>query len=605
MHINYESSAPGQSQVIARSVVHKNRLLGQSHWCVNNILLVSHINLGRACNIVIKNDQLRDLFHMMEPQLLKGDASAITTLEQCKSLARAIKAGRVPSWPCPPSPDLPTKEIADTLIENYLRTSESIYRVIHIPSFQKDYEELWVSNNRHKTAFIVQLKLILAIGAITYDDHFSLRSSAIRWVYEAQTWVAEPKFKSRLDIGSLQTNLLLLLAQEGVGVRGDNMWISIGALLRKAMFIGLHKDPCSLPPMSNFAREMRRRLWNTTIELALQSSLMCGGPPLISMEEFDAAPPGNFDDDQLMTDQAVPKLENEFTQVSIAIALRETFPQRLAVVKFLNTTSSSHTYEETLRLDTRLRTAYKALWKGLKIGRSFSNQDSPSELETYMVNFLLQRYLLALHAPYFGPAFHEIAFAYSRKVVIESCLKIWHAVCPNSPTPATNSSTAKTSNNWNGLSRLSICSVGFYPSVTIQAIFLVALELREQVQEDDGMEMTSLRPDLVSMLDDGMAWCMKVLGAGETNVKGCLLIGLVTTHVDALRKGLGREDIGGALVRTLEELGAKCLATLEEAAANHGLGELDDGFDTGSATPIEGMEDWGFMVSCPSSDSTC
>lgn len=418
-------------------------------------------------------------------------------------------------------------------------------------------------------------------------------------MYEAQTWVAEPKFKSRLDIGSLQTNLLLLLAQEGVGVRGDNMWISIGALLRKTIFMGLHRDPESLPPMTNFAREMRRRLWNTTIELALQSSLTCGGPPLISTEEFDAAPPGNFEDDQLMIDQAVPKPENEFTQTSIAIALRKTFPQRLAVVKFLNNTSSLHSYDETLHLDTELRTAYKVLWKSLKIGQIPNNQDSSSKIDIYLVNFILHRYLLALHAPYFGPAFHETGFTYSRKVVIESCLKIWHTVCPESSTMGIKSGATKTSNDWNGLSRLATCSTGFYPSVTVQSIFLIALELRQQVQEDDGMGFTSLRPDLLSVLDDGMAWCKRVVEAGETNVKGCLLIGLVIAHLDALRKGMKKEDIAEALVRTMEELGSTCLAMVEEAAARDDYGDVEDGFETGSATtPIEGMEDWDFMVNC-------
>lgn len=57
MHINYDSSAPGQSQAIARSVVQKNRLLGQSHWCVNNILLVSHI-ITRRTPIIRTNNRL-------------------------------------------------------------------------------------------------------------------------------------------------------------------------------------------------------------------------------------------------------------------------------------------------------------------------------------------------------------------------------------------------------------------------------------------------------------------------------------------------------------------------------------------------------------------
>lgn len=39
-HVHCESSSSGQSQTIARSVAHKTRLFGQSHWAVNAILLV-------------------------------------------------------------------------------------------------------------------------------------------------------------------------------------------------------------------------------------------------------------------------------------------------------------------------------------------------------------------------------------------------------------------------------------------------------------------------------------------------------------------------------------------------------------------------------------
>lgn len=40
-HVHCESSSSGQPQNIARSVAHKTRLFGQSHWAVNAILLVS------------------------------------------------------------------------------------------------------------------------------------------------------------------------------------------------------------------------------------------------------------------------------------------------------------------------------------------------------------------------------------------------------------------------------------------------------------------------------------------------------------------------------------------------------------------------------------
>lgn len=42
MHVSLESSTPGQPRTIPRSVVHKTRLLGQSHWAVSLVLAVSN-----------------------------------------------------------------------------------------------------------------------------------------------------------------------------------------------------------------------------------------------------------------------------------------------------------------------------------------------------------------------------------------------------------------------------------------------------------------------------------------------------------------------------------------------------------------------------------
>ena len=39
-HVQCEGSSPSQQPAIARSVTHKTRLFGQSHWAVNGVLLV-------------------------------------------------------------------------------------------------------------------------------------------------------------------------------------------------------------------------------------------------------------------------------------------------------------------------------------------------------------------------------------------------------------------------------------------------------------------------------------------------------------------------------------------------------------------------------------
>lgn len=150
-----------------------------------------------------------------------------------------------------------------------------------------------------------------------------------------------------------------------------------------------------------------------------------GGAPLISIDDFDTKPPGNFDEDQLAAGNPVSKPENDLTQASIAIALRKTFPHRLAVVKHLNNLGSHSAYEETLRLDAELRSSYRVLCRSFQRCQSNSGT-TPAQFGRCAVDFIMHRYLSALHIPFFGVALHEPAYSFSRNVVVENSLKIWH-----------------------------------------------------------------------------------------------------------------------------------------------------------------------------------
>jgi hypothetical protein len=88
--------------------------------------------------------------------------------------------------------------------------------------------------------------------------------------------------------------------------------------------MGLHRDPANLPTRSTptIATEMRRRLWNTILEINLLLSMKSGQPPYISPKDYDTLPPSNFDDEQLLDQNATPKPTKEISQMSVAIALR-------------------------------------------------------------------------------------------------------------------------------------------------------------------------------------------------------------------------------------------------------------------------------------------
>ncbi|KAF4969301.1 hypothetical protein FSARC_3456 [Fusarium sarcochroum] len=563
----------GGALPIPRAIAHKTRMFGQSHF-INSFMLIM------------------DSIEKLESHV-DETSNIFIGLQKCKALARRIKTLRAPKWPTPLTNELPSKTVSDDLVECYLRTTEKIYRILHIPTFRKKYDALWTSDGDPDRDFLVQLKLVLALGATTYDDKFSMKTSATRWIYEAQTWISEPEFKSRLGIQFIQTNILLLLAREFSAVGGETTWIGCGSLLRTAVSMGLNRDPSQLSKGTALIAEMRRRLWNTILEISLQSSLASGAPPLISTEDFDTESPGNYDDDQLMTEDPIPRNEDVFTQMSTARALRKTFPYRLKVAKLLNDLNSPDSYKEILRVDSELRASYKTLSQTLHNCKP-SHETSPSEFELSAVDFIMRRYLCALHFPFYGLSLHEASYAFSRKVTVETAFKIWCAACP--PSADTNE-----------FSRFIICTFGFFRTVAWQASLILVVELRSQLQEDDGLSPAPFQSNLFKIVEDAKSWTLRCIEAGETNMKGYCGVCLLSAEIQGISRRLPEDEVIKLMIQAGEEAEQEALVIFESFVAqlepegaepqmfpNTGLDFVEDWdlimtdgfFDTGDSDPM-------------------
>ncbi|KAK3990678.1 hypothetical protein QBC44DRAFT_349633 [Cladorrhinum sp. PSN332] len=572
----------GNPQTVTRSVSHKTRLFGQSHW-INAVSLI------------------RDMFDVIEPHTHDESSNIFKGLRNCKKLAKAIKQHRAPPWPCLSTSDLPSRSVSDQLVECYIQAVEPIYRILHIPSFRKDYETLWLTPGiTPDRSFLIQVKLVLAIGATTYDATFSLKPQAIQWVYEGQTWLSAPEFKHRLGIQSIQSTCLLMFAREATGVGEDLIWASVGSLLRTAMYMGLHRDSAGLQPTTTLlAMETRRRLWNTILELAVHSSMISGGAPLINLENFDTEAPGNFNDDELTNgDLHISDTESRLTQTSTAIALRKTFPQRLAIAKFLNEISSKGSYQETVKLDTELRSAYKDLTRSLQAQGGTSSSSTQqrshglSDFELRSLDLMMRRYLLSLHVPFFGASLSEASFAFSRKVAVESALRLWRAVYP-----------APISLGGQGdlLSRQVTCGSGVFRTAGIQAFIIVASEIKALLKEEDSLAgpSLSLRPDLLAVLEDAKIWTWECIKAGETNIKAHLCVQMVCSQVKGLIEGREGGDVARMVVSTAEECEARCQGFFEEVVGgfpgmmeeigNHLMGSV-------TVTPEFAVGDWDYLA---------
>ncbi|EFX04032.1 c6 zinc finger domain containing protein [Grosmannia clavigera kw1407] len=416
----------------------KTQYISRGHW-MNGALLTL----------------MKPLFEqvMRKPETRNG-------LEKCKSLGRTIKANRTPSLlqTLDVGRHVPARQLADELVSCYFRTFESVYRILHIPTFMQAYQRYWEKPSAASTVFIVQMQLCMAIGVCFYDDTCSLRHLAAQWIYEAQVWQMAPaqSEKARMTVAGLQTMCLLHLARETSSVGADLLWVSAGSLIRSAMYLGLHRDPSCIPKIPRFLAEIRRRLWVTVLELSLQSSFSSGGPPLVDLDDFDSLPPANFFDDQLAekncTSGSVPESgpastvgalpppypPATFTDTSIQIALFRSFPTRLAVAHNVNDFRNPGSYDETLRLNSELRSGCQSLSATMQsfCTASGTGKMRPSTFHLRLVEHLTQRCFLSLNQAFLAASQNDPKYYFSRKVSVDTALKLFQG-CGSCQTTST------------------------------------------------------------------------------------------------------------------------------------------------------------------------
>ncbi|KAL4943972.1 fungal-specific transcription factor domain-containing protein [Aspergillus oleicola] len=324
---------------------------------------------------------------------------------------------------------LPPRNIADELLNLYLSTFETTYRILHVPSFLKEYEAHWASPEDSETVFIAKLLALMATASCfissstTVNGKDTLHDIAVGWVLGIQSWFGSLFMSATAKFELLQVQCLLIIARQALAVDGDVVWLASGSLTHTATIMGMHRDPSRFSKMTPFWAEMRRRLWATVLELDLQASIDVGVPPSIYPDHYDCQPPSNLDDSDLtedMSEAPVAKESTILTQCSFLTMLYRSFPLRVRIAQAVNSLRFTLGYDEVLHLGEDLvRYMNEALVP-------FPTPDFggvPSFSRSFML-FLMQRSLLILHRPFYLSISLSQKYTYSRKICLESALEM-------------------------------------------------------------------------------------------------------------------------------------------------------------------------------------
>jgi hypothetical protein len=473
-------------------------------------------------------------------------AEIYNVLHKCKAMARRRKAELTNLSPTPSSiwGSFPDREVGDQLVQNYMRTMENTHRILHIPSFYREYEQYWKDPKRATLSSAFKILLIMAIGTCFYQDEgaSSLRTQAQHWVYSAQAWATGPLEKGRLNLSELQVHCLLIFARQINSVGADLTWITAGSLLRTAFIMGLHRDPKFFPKMSIMQGEMYRRLWATILEITIQTSLNTGLPPLIAVDDFDTMPPLNINDEDLTDNTTVapaPKPSHVFTQTSIQIQLLKSLPTRYKIIRQVNGIQSDASYDDVLGLGAEITTACNEATRCMNEYHPSPSQ--PTMLQRNLLDLSLRRFVLAVHWPFAVKSKEDPRFYFSRKVCLDAALLIasQESSSPNDPTPFLP--------HMDDYTRLKAVGGGFYREIIIYAAIIVGSELLKLLEED---KASGLPPSLTTTLScaplfkimQGTVELMKTrVELGDNNIREYIFFYTVMARAKALENGADTE----------------------------------------------------------------
>ncbi|KAG9257573.1 uncharacterized protein F5Z01DRAFT_616624 [Emericellopsis atlantica] len=217
---------------------------------------------------------------------------------------------------------LPPKPVCDRLVRGYLDNHETLYRIIHAPSFMAQYNAYW-DGTLQLEAFLPKLLAILALAS-RYETksrglgrersegaHLPTACALVR------LWLNNLQGKILAEIDTLQVEVLWFAIVRSSREHPRDGWAQLGTIVRMALGMGLHRDPSEFGSrITPFNGEIRRRLWATIINLDIYVSNDCDMPSTLHEECMTTKPPRNLDDAEIYPEMAELPPSRPFDQVT-------------------------------------------------------------------------------------------------------------------------------------------------------------------------------------------------------------------------------------------------------------------------------------------------
>ncbi|KAF2757204.1 hypothetical protein EJ05DRAFT_477420 [Pseudovirgaria hyperparasitica] len=362
---------------------------------------------------------------------------------------------------------LPPRSTVDEHVEAYIATFETTYRVLHVPSFRREYSEFWQSPSTHRRGFVAILLLLIAAvrpdcarAPFTYNYDSSVdRGESIIAIRASECWLEKQSHK-HFTLTFLQVNCLLMIAKGVNQVKCKRAWQSSGSFLQFLMSAAFHRDPAEidgkrLAPsgslnrdvnrtivgMSVFESEMRRRIWATAVEIELQASIERGMPSISNAYNFDTLAPLNVEDEDINEGTTVtpkPLSPDQFTSATYQHLAHASLKLRISLNACLNDPRTQLSYTSVLSYEREIQahlTTLPDFTDPTRPGASISDTPGRALMANSLLRIQLLVFLLMIHSPFIHTSTNPSHTRYSVLATIRAAtdiISLFHTLTSNS-----------------------------------------------------------------------------------------------------------------------------------------------------------------------------
>ncbi|KAJ5106453.1 hypothetical protein N7456_003128 [Penicillium angulare] len=336
--------------------------------------------------------------------------------------------------------NLPSKSVCDRLVAIYQRNFEKVYRILHVPSFVRDYNTFWAQSGQDISFLSMFLPIVTSVllVAVVFDGQSpSSPYSSTDWDYlnhnaiaAIQAWMQKLPRKQKTETATLQVGALILLARQLHSRPPEEIWSESGSLVRSAMVMGLHVNISHWKGSTPLHAELRRRLWITIVEMDLQASMTAGMPVITPEIPISSLIPSNLNDadfDDSSSELPPPRPLDEETDSLYQIILAKSLEQRTRAVRYTHNTNPLDDMGGRLRQGEIIQEVLDQIPASLKLDHDSEDVESGSTLNRVLLSVFIRRPLICLLKPVTSGdkiQGHDPLFPQAQRMCLESSMTI-------------------------------------------------------------------------------------------------------------------------------------------------------------------------------------